>query len=134
LVTTWKKADEIYLKLAENFIINSALVKTVGTLENVMYPQEEETPILNSGRTGAVTNIGLRQLQQLPSITRSIIDFTRATPQASSRDGSMQEVITDRTILLSMALISITLLALVLTCLLVELPVSIDAIDEISVI
>jgi hypothetical protein len=78
-----EKADEVYLKLAENFIVNSSLTKTVGTLENVIVSTGRRNPILNSGRTGAVTNIGLRQLQQLPSISRSVNDFTRATPQAN---------------------------------------------------
>ena len=31
-----EKADEVYLKLAENFIVNSELAKTIGTLENVI--------------------------------------------------------------------------------------------------
>ena len=84
-----EKADEVYLKLAENFIVNSSLTKTVGTLENVIVSTGRRNPILNSGRTGAVTNIGLRQIQQLPSITRSINDFTRAAPQAGGRDGSI---------------------------------------------
>ena len=78
-----EKADEVYLKLAENFIVNSSLTKTIGTLENVIVSTGRRNPILNSGRTGAVTNIGLRQLQQLPSISRSVNDFTRATPQAN---------------------------------------------------
>jgi Carboxypeptidase regulatory-like domain/TonB dependent receptor-like, beta-barrel len=78
-----EKVDEVYLKLAETFIVNSSLTKTVGTLENVIVSTGRRNPILNSGRTGAVTNIGLRQIQQLPSITRSINDFTRATPQAN---------------------------------------------------
>ena len=78
-----EKADEVYLKLAENFVVNSSLTKTVGTLENVIVSTGRRNPILNSSRTGATTNIGLRQLQQLPSISRSINDFTRATPQAN---------------------------------------------------
>ncbi len=78
-----EKADEVYLKLAETFLVNSVLTKTVGTLENVIVTTGRRNPIMNSGRTGAVTNIGLRAMQQLPSISRSINDFTRATPQSN---------------------------------------------------
>jgi len=79
-----ERIDEVYLKLAENFIVNSSLNKTVGTLENVIVTTGRRNPILNSGRTGAVTNIGKREINSLPSITRNINDLTRLTPQASS--------------------------------------------------
>ena len=79
-----ERVDEVYLKLAENFIVNSNLGKTIGTLENVIVTTGRRNPILNSGRTGAVTNIGKREITNLPSITRNINDLTRLTPQASS--------------------------------------------------
>ena len=79
-----EKADEVYLKLAENFIVNSSLAKSIGTLENVIVSTGRRNPILNSSRTGAVTNIGVRQIQQTPSISRSINDLTRATPQSNN--------------------------------------------------
>ncbi|MBN3584123.1 TonB-dependent receptor [Algoriphagus aestuarii] len=40
--------------------------------------------IMNSDRTGAATNIGNEQLSDLPSISRSVNDFVRLTPQAST--------------------------------------------------
>jgi hypothetical protein len=79
-----ERVDEVYLKLAENFIVNSNLGKTIGTLENVIVTTGRRNPILNSGRTGAVTNIGKREITNMPSITRNINDLTRLTPQASS--------------------------------------------------
>ena len=79
-----ERVDEVYLKLAENFIVNSTLGKAVGTLENVIVTTGRRNPILNSGRTGAVTNIGKRDITNMPSITRNINDLTRLTPQASS--------------------------------------------------
>ena len=79
-----ERVDEVYLKLAENFIVNSNLAKAVGTLENVIVTTGRRNPILNSGRTGAVTNIGKREITNMPSITRNINDLTRLTPQASS--------------------------------------------------
>jgi len=79
-----ERVDEVYLKLAENFIVNSSLEKSVGTLENVIVTTGRRNAILNSGRTGAVTNIGKREITNMPSITRNINDLTRLTPQASS--------------------------------------------------
>jgi hypothetical protein len=78
------KYDDIYLRLAESFLLNPSLKKANSTLENVVLTASgRRNPILNSSRTGAVTNIGLRQIQTLPTISRSINDFTRATPQSN---------------------------------------------------
>lgn len=75
--------DEVYLKLAEAFILDVSMVKSVETLENVVVTTTGRSTILNANRKGAVTNIGTREMQRLPSITRSINDFTRMTPQSN---------------------------------------------------
>jgi len=77
------KQDDVQLRLAESYVINTSLKKTTGTLENVVVATGRRNPILNSGRTGAVTNIGIRQINQLPTVSRSINDLTRSTPQAN---------------------------------------------------
>ncbi len=48
-------------------------VTVVGTRDNV----------LNSKRTGAATNISRDQIENLPTLSRSLQDFTRLTPQAN---------------------------------------------------
>jgi outer membrane receptor protein involved in Fe transport len=77
------KQEEIYLKLAETFLLNTNLKSTSGELTQVVLTSTRKNPIMNSQRTGAVTNIGSREMQRLPSISRSINDFTRATPQSN---------------------------------------------------
>jgi len=77
-----EKFENIFLQLAESFILNSSLKKTNATLENVVVSTGRRS-IFNPNRTGAVTNIGLRQITQLPTINRSLNDFTRLTPQAN---------------------------------------------------
>lgn len=77
------KFEDVYLKLAESFVLEPQLQKTDATLENVVVTTGRRNSILNANRTGAVTNIGLRQLTSLPSISRSLNDFTRATPQSN---------------------------------------------------
>ncbi|MBI5858532.1 MAG: carboxypeptidase regulatory-like domain-containing protein [Sphingobacteriales bacterium] len=77
-----EKMQDIYLQLAESFVLNPVLKKTNATLENVVLTTGRRN-VFNPNRTGAVTNIGLRQITQLPTISRSINDFTRATPQSN---------------------------------------------------
>lgn len=77
------KFDNIYLQLAEPFLLNPYLTKTASSLENVVLTTGRRSSVLNASRTGSVTNIGIRQITQLPTISRSINDLTRATPQAN---------------------------------------------------
>lgn len=77
-----EKLDNVFLQLAETWTYNSVLQKTNATLENVVLTTGRKNSILNSSRTGSVTNIGLRQITTTPSISRSINDLTRSTPQA----------------------------------------------------
>lgn len=44
--------------------------------------------LINSGRTGASTNVSTETINQNPSISRSIEDFVRLTPQAASGVGN----------------------------------------------
>ena len=39
--------------------------------------------VINSDRTGALTNVSTRQIQQLPTLSRSFNDYVRLTPQAN---------------------------------------------------
>ena len=40
-------------------------------------------PVMNAGRTGAATTVQREQIERLPTISRSLQDFTRLTPQAN---------------------------------------------------
>ncbi len=76
--------EEIYIKLGEPYVLNSQLGDTESTLAEVVITTAARNPILNANRTGAITNIGSRQIQAMPTITRSMNDLIRLTPQASS--------------------------------------------------
>ena len=84
-----EKIDDIFLQLAESFVLQPTMRKLEQTLENVIVATGRRSNILNPNRTGAVTNIGLRAINQLPTISRSLNDFTRATPQAAGRGGEI---------------------------------------------
>ncbi|HEY4651764.1 MAG TPA: TonB-dependent receptor, partial [Pontibacter sp.] len=43
----------------------------------------EQNEVFNQDRTGAATNVSQEQLERLPTLSRSLQDFTRLTPQAS---------------------------------------------------
>ena len=45
-------------------------------------------PVINAGRTGAVTTVQREQIERLPSLSRSFADFTRLSPQAASGSGN----------------------------------------------
>ncbi|MEO6069645.1 MAG: carboxypeptidase regulatory-like domain-containing protein [Chitinophagaceae bacterium] len=77
-----QKENEVYLKLAENTVFNFNLENT-GNLEQVIVTATRRNTILNGNRTGAVTNIGRREIERLPSISRSINDLARLTPQSN---------------------------------------------------
>ncbi len=75
--------DDVQLKLAEAFLLEVSMNKKTGTLENVIVSTTKRNPILNSSRTGAMTNINAQSIANMPSINRSVNDFTRLTPQAN---------------------------------------------------
>jgi len=74
--------NDIYLKLGEAFILDMKLTETGRQLDEVVIVGSR-SEILNSKRTGAATNIGREQIENLPTLNRSLQDFTRLTPQAS---------------------------------------------------
>ena len=63
--------------LTRNVVMNSGIelegISITGTLD----------PTFNSDRTGAATNINSEAINSLPTISRSINDFTRLTPQSN---------------------------------------------------
>jgi outer membrane receptor protein involved in Fe transport len=78
-----EKINDVYLQLAESFNVTPLLAKTEATLENVILVTQRRSLLLNANRTGAVTNVGRREITNLPSISRSINDMSRLTPQAT---------------------------------------------------
>jgi hypothetical protein len=73
--------NDIYIRLGEPFQINQTLSQT-GLALQVVNITGRKNQVLNSRRTGASTNISRTQLENLPTSSRSLQDFTRLTPQA----------------------------------------------------
>ena len=78
-----QKLSDVFLKLAEAYSLTVAMPKPGTVLENVVVSTQRRNPIFNSRRTGAITNLNRAQIERLPSISRSVNDLTRATPQSN---------------------------------------------------
>jgi len=69
--------DGITLLLGDTYNVNATMSENAVDLSTVTV---RGTKRINQDRTGATTNIGAYQLATLPTVTRSITDFTRLTP------------------------------------------------------
>jgi len=86
-----KKQDieDITLTLGDAYNVNLTMVPSTTTLTEVVVSGGKAASNI---KTGVSTNVGQRQIMTLPTVTRSITDFTRLTPQANGnsmagRDG-----------------------------------------------
>ncbi|MFD2514549.1 TonB-dependent receptor domain-containing protein [Pontibacter locisalis] len=79
---TNKTYNGVNLNLGQPYILNAVLSESGTELKEVVV-SADRTSVFNSSKTGAATNISSRQLETLPTISRSIQDFTRTTPQAN---------------------------------------------------
>ncbi len=77
------RLDSITLLLGQPFTVDAVMGTTIQAMETVVITgRGRRAP----DRTGTGTNITNRQLQTLPTINRTITDFTRLTPQAGSNN------------------------------------------------
>jgi hypothetical protein len=74
---------EIFLKIGEPYVISSVLKEEGTQLQEIIVSGVLDR-IMNSERSGAVTTVGTREILNMPTITRSMNDMTRMTPQATS--------------------------------------------------
>lgn len=77
-----EKVTDIYLKLGEPFVLNTSLNDNANQLTEVVVTGTKDANF-NGKRVGPSTNVSKEQLQNLPTLSRSLNDFTRLTPQAS---------------------------------------------------
>lgn len=74
--------NDVFLKLGEPFVSNIQMQDASQELSEVIIVSQRNS-LINAERTGASTNISEATLTALPTLSRSITDFTRLTPQAS---------------------------------------------------
>src|SRR5690606_17344022 len=73
--------EDLYLELGQPFVLNPVVGETKTTdIAEVLITGAGRA---NVNKTGAATNVGQKQIQDLPQANRSITEFTRLTPQAN---------------------------------------------------
>lgn len=79
-----EKQDNITLLLGQDFTADFSLVVETTQLSEVTVAANRQNKIFNNSRTGAQEIITRNQIERLPTISRSIQDFARLEPSASS--------------------------------------------------
>jgi hypothetical protein len=91
---------EITLYLGESFVLNASLKEQSIDVAEVIVVGSKPSAF-GTGKTGASTNISTEQMTLLPSINRSLDDFTRLSPYSGAgnsfggRDGRLNNVTID---------------------------------------
>jgi hypothetical protein len=78
--------DNIVLQLGQPYVLNVTLVAEGSQLKEVAITATNPRSILNSDKTGSITVVDRTALQRLPSINRTLNDFTRLTPQSGGNN------------------------------------------------
>ena len=77
----------LQLTLGQTTSINKQLAEEANALEEVVITTTRNN-VFDSNRTGAETTVSKRDLATIPSASRSVADFLRATPQAQLSEGN----------------------------------------------
>ena len=78
-----KKFDSVTLLLGQTFVANSELTSSSQSLADVVVATVRQNRIINSNRTGAQEIINRTQIERLPTINRSLQDFTKLEPTSN---------------------------------------------------
>jgi hypothetical protein len=123
--------EGVYLQLGQEYNLNAAMTESSTVLKDVLVTATRTK--FNEVKTGASTNINNEQMTLLPTISRSLNDFTRLSPYAggdnsfAGRDGRTNTLTIDGANLNNNFGLSSTLPG-------GGNPISLDAIEEIQVV
>ena len=79
-----EKHEDIFLSLGQVFKNDFSLSNANATLTEVVVTGNRSDKVFNKGRTGSAEFINRQQIDRLPTVNRSINDFTRLSPTANS--------------------------------------------------
>ncbi|WP_238325486.1 TonB-dependent receptor [Lunatimonas lonarensis] len=82
--------ENIRLRLGQSYTLNTALSDEGIELE-VVQVSESKDALLNDEKTGASTTISTEAITSMPTLSRSVQDFTRLTPQSSGESFAGQD-------------------------------------------
>ncbi|ALJ01188.1 TonB-dependent receptor [Rufibacter tibetensis] len=77
-----QRRENINLSLGQTLRLDFTLSQSAVGLAEVQVVADRNA-VINADRTGAATNVSREQIERLPTLNRSLQDFTRLTPQAS---------------------------------------------------
>ncbi len=77
------KRDSVYLLLGQEFKADFDLNASAASLEGVTVTSVRQNGIINSSRTGSQEIINRTQIERLPTINRSLQDFTKLEPTSN---------------------------------------------------
>ena len=77
-----KTFSDIYLTLGEEFTLNAILSEDTKVLGEVVILGSQD-PVISANRTGAQEIITRNEMDKLPTLNRSLNDFTKLTPMSS---------------------------------------------------
>ena len=72
----------IEVALSDNAILNAKLVEESMQLEGVVVTADSRTSNMSTDRSGALTSLSSKQIMSVPTISRSMNDLLKQTPQA----------------------------------------------------
>ncbi|WP_438425993.1 TonB-dependent receptor [Aquimarina macrocephali] len=78
--------DNVFLQLGDSQNISTQMIEEASALEQVIITVTNNS-VFDSGKTGTETTVTERQINSLPSVSRSVADFVRITPQAQITEG-----------------------------------------------
>ncbi|MFZ4861662.1 TonB-dependent receptor [Sphingobacterium sp. Mn56C] len=78
--------EDVYIQLGQPFVLNPVFGENAKAIDEVTISAVKKGQSL---KTGAESFISRKQIESLPTVSRSITDFTRLTPQADVKGGSI---------------------------------------------
>src|SRR4051812_4372970 len=77
------KRDSVFLSLGQEFRADFNLTASSAALQNVVVISLRQDRVFNTSHTGSQEIVGRNQIERLPTINRSLQDFTRLTPSSN---------------------------------------------------
>ena len=77
------RRDSVFLLLGQEFKSDFNLTASSTALENVIVTSVRQDRVFNTSHTGSQEIVGRNQIERLPTINRSLQDFTKLTPSAN---------------------------------------------------
>ena len=81
---TTEQRTDVQLALSQDLKLDFVLAEAANALDETVVTAESNA-IISSSNIGTGTNVSTEEIERLPTINRSLVDFTRLTPQFSQR-------------------------------------------------